>query len=177
MDADAFLPLSGQFYRSVLSTNAHAALAAPGPQSAGRYHRQGQPALYMSPIPEWSIMAVSGYMREDGLARVLIPLCVSGARVIDQRDKAGCLQMGIIPEASNSPWRAALKQGLMPLSWENADKARASGAHGIIDCSRIIPGGWHLCLFRWNTHDAPCVEVCGEPVTITLSSDGPEWGL
>ncbi|MEJ1267354.1 hypothetical protein WDV93_07920 [Pantoea ananatis] len=50
-------------------------------------------------------------MREDGLPRVLIPLRVMGARVVDQRDKARCLQMGIIPELSNRPWRPALQQG------------------------------------------------------------------
>lgn len=105
MNPDAFLPLAGQFYRAVLSENARAVLAAPGPQSAGRYHRQGQPALYMSSRPEWSVIAVSGYMREDGLPRVLIPLRVMGARIVDQRDKARCLQMGIIPELSTKWWQ------------------------------------------------------------------------
>lgn len=177
MNPDAFLPLAGQFYRAVLSENARAVLAAPGLQSAGRYHRQGQSALYVSPRPEWSVIAVSGYMREDGLPRVLIPLRVMGARVVDQRDKARCLQMGIIPELSNRPWRPALQQGQTPDAWENADRARALGADGIIDCSRMIPGGWHLCLFRWNTENAPCVAVCGKPITITLSQNGPKWGL
>lgn len=177
MNHHALLPVEGIFYRAVLSVNAHAVLAPPGPQSAGRYHRQGQPALYMSPFPEWSIIAVSGYMREDGLARVLIPLRLTGAWLVDQRDKAKCDQLGIVPDAANDSWRTALQQGRTPGSWQNADKARATGADGIIDCSRFIPGGWHVCLFGWNAQSTARVAVCGKPTPITLSQDGPTWGL
>ncbi|WP_162286343.1 RES family NAD+ phosphorylase [Pantoea stewartii] len=173
----ALLPVGGLFYRAVLTAKAQAVLAAPGPQSAGRYHRLGQPALYMSPLPEWSIMAVSGYMREDGLSRVLIPLRLSGAWLVDQRDRAKCEQLGILPEAADGSWRTALQQGRIPDSWHNADKARVTGADGIIDRSRLIPGGWHICLFQWNTPSAPRVAVCGKPIPITLSPAGSKWGL
>jgi hypothetical protein len=64
-----------------------------------------------------------------------------------------------------------------PPSWRNADAARAAGADGIIDRSRMIPGGWHLNLFRWNDLGGPSVTVSGEPLEINLSVDGPKWGL
>lgn len=164
-----FLQIQGVFYRSVLATNVGAALDPPGPQSAGRYHRHGQPALYMSPFPEWSISAVSGYMREDGLARVLIPISVTDAWVLDQRNEEISRLLGINPQASNGSWREAIGSGLVPGSWVNADRARASGADGIIDCSRNIPNGWHLCLFRWNEPETPQVKVCGDPIKVSLS--------
>ncbi|WP_375337026.1 RES domain-containing protein [Rhizobium lentis] len=78
---------------------------------------------------------------------------------------------------SNLSWRSALTAGEEPPSWRTADAARAAGAEGIIDRSRLIPGGWHLNLFRWNVLGGPSVEVSGDRVEIRLSEDGPKWGL
>ncbi len=172
-----FRHISGRFFRSVLADRVNDVLAPPLPGSAGRYHRPGQTTLYMSPRLEWAMIAVSGYIREDGRPRVVIPLMVGVAHVLDQHDEAACHAIGIDRERSNAPWRAALEAGDEPPSWRNADAARASGADGIIDRSRMIPGGWHVNLFQWNDLGGPRVEVCGEPVAITLSSDGPKWGL
>ncbi len=169
--------VGGCFFRSVLADRANRVLDPPSPSSAGRYHRLGQPALYMSPTAEWASIAVSGYMREDGLARVVVPLLVSAAFVADQHDPTACRALGIEPDASNESWRPALAAGREPASWRNADAARAAGADGIIDRSRLIPGGWHLALFRWNRLGGPSVTVAGEPVAIKLSQHGPKWGL
>lgn len=169
--------VSGPFFRSVLVDRVKDVLAPPLPRSAGRYHRPGQATLYMSPKLEWAITAVSGYIREDGRPRVVIPLMVGVAHVLDQHDEEACRAIGVERELSNAPWRAALAAGEEPPSWRNADAARASGADGIIDRSRMIPGGWHVNLFRWNELGGPSVCVCGEPVSIQLSSEGPKWGL
>ncbi|KTR04447.1 hypothetical protein NS365_15235 [Aureimonas ureilytica] len=169
--------VSGLFYRSVAAERAGEVLAPPGPSSAGRYHRPGESVLYMSPRLEWAISAVSGYIREDGHARVVIPLQVSGAHVLDQHDEEACRLAGIDREASNLSWRSVLAAGGEPPSWRTADRAREAGADGLIDRSRQIPGGWHLNLFRWNTPDAPTVIVAGEPQPIRLSEGGPVWGL
>lgn len=169
--------VSGSFFRSVLIDRVADVLAPPPPESAGRYHRPGQPTLYMSPELEWAMIAVSGYIREDGRPRVAVPLLVSEAHVLDQHDEEACRILGIDRDLSNAPWRAALEAGHEPLSWKNADAARAAGADGIIDRSRMIPGGWHVNLFRWNEFGGPSISVCGEPIAIQLSSDGPKWGL
>lgn len=169
--------VSGPFFRSVLADRVSEVLAPPHPQSAARYHRPGQATLYMSPILEWAMIAVSGYIREDGRPRVVIPLTVSEVRAFDQHDEEGCRVLGIDRNLSNVPWRPALEAGQEPPSWRNADAARAVGAEGIIDRSRMIPGGWHVNLFRWNDLGGPSVSVCGEPVAIELSGDGPKWGL
>jgi hypothetical protein len=176
-DVTPFREVSGHFYRSVLLERLDHILAPPGPQSAGRYHRPGEATLYMSAAAEWSIAAISGYMREDGKARVVVPLLVTEAVVLDQHDAQACALLGIDRELSNSSWRQALDTGREPPSWRNADTARAAGADGIIDRSRIIVGGWHLNLFRWNELGGPKVEVCGEPMEIRLSPDGQKWGL
>jgi RES domain-containing protein len=172
-----FRLISGRFYRSVLAERVDNVLDPPSPQSAGRYHRYGQPALYMSPEPGWAIRAISGYMREDGKARMLVPLLVTEAMVLDQHDEALCEGLGIDRTQSNVSWRTVLEQGGEPPSWKTSDIARASGADGLIDPSRNISGGWHLDLFRWNDLGGPKVEVAGEPVEIRLSATGGKWDL
>ena len=168
--------VEGAFFRSVLAERVQSVLAPPGPESAGRYHRLGQVTLYMSPTIEWATIAVSGYIREDNRPRVVVPLMVSDAYVLDQHDEDACWRLGIDRALSNVPWRPALALGQEPPSWKNSDAARAAGADGIIDRSRMIPGGWHLNLFRWNNLGGPSITVCGEPIEIKLSVDGPKWG-
>lgn len=173
----ALRTISGTFFRSVLLDRIDEILAPPRPESAGRYHRPGQPALYMSPRREWAAIAISGYMREDGRPRVVVPLLVGEAHVLDQHDDDACRLLGIDRDRSDAPWRSVLGAGQEPSSWQNADAARAAGADGMIDRSRMIPGGWHVSLFRWNALGGPTISVDGEPVPISLSSDGPKWGL
>ena len=168
--------VEGTFFRSVLADKVQSILAPPAPESAGRYHRLGQATLYMSPKIEWARIAVSGYIREDNRPRVVVPLMVSEACVLDQHDEDACRLLGIDRELSNAPWRTALMLGQEPPSWRNSDAVRAAGADGIIDRSRMIPGGWHVNLFRWNDLGGPSITVCGEPIEINLSVDGPKWG-
>lgn len=170
------LTISGRFYRAILASRVEGVLAPPGPASAGRYHRLGQPALYLTRDPEWAYIAVSGYMREDGLPRVIVPLELAPANVFDQRDAAACVALGIDREDSNANWRLLLSAGREPPSWHNADAARAIGADGIIDRSRHIPDGWHVTLFRWNTPGAPSVSVAGDPIPAILSNSDQHWG-
>ncbi len=175
--AELFRRVEGSFFRCVLAERVHDVLAPPAPTSAGRYHRLGQPTLYLSPSIEWATIAVSGYMREDGRDRVVVPVEVGTAFVFDQHDEDACRRLGIDRDVSNVNWRAALASGAEPPSWRNSDAARAAGADGIIDRSRLIPGGWHLNLFRWNKIGGPTVRVIGRPTEVRLSENGPHWGL
>jgi hypothetical protein len=63
----------------------------------------------MSPTVEWATIAVSGYMREDRRPRVVIPLLVGAAFVLDQHDEQACNLLGIDREESNQSWRPALE--------------------------------------------------------------------
>jgi hypothetical protein len=127
---NSFRKLEGPFFRAVLADRVASVLAPPGPESAGRYHRPGQPILYMSPVLEWAMIAVSGYIREDGRPRVVVPLMVGAAYAVDQHDQEMCKRFGIERDLSNIPWRPALAAGQEPPSWRNADAARAAGADG-----------------------------------------------
>jgi len=136
----------------------------PGPGRAGGYHRPGQPALYITPEPDWATIAIGRYLLADGIARIVVPLELDGAELFDQRDPAACAALGIDPAQSQVRWNDELAAGREPPSWRASDAARAAGADGIIDVSRGIEGGWHACLFRWNQLGAPQVRVAGEPV-------------
>lgn len=177
MDKTHFRKISGRFFRTVVVERLDHLLDPPGPTSAGRYHRLGQPALYTSAEPAWAIMATAGYMREDGRSRLVVPLEITDAWVVDQHDESVCEALGIDRDLSNLSWRIALSEGREPPSWRSADLARQAGADGIIDRSRQIAGGWHLNLFRWNALGGPKVEIAGDPMPVELTPDGPKWGL
>ncbi len=165
--------VEGLFFRSVPAARLGTVLDPPDPHSAGRYHRPGERILYTSATFESAVAAISGYMRRDGLPRMMVPLKVSEAFVLDQHDEEACKAFGIERALSNEPWQEALAQNREPASWRNADIARSLGADGIIDRSRKMPGGWHLNLFHWNESGGPTVDICGDPIEIFLSPDGP----
>lgn len=167
--------VEGRFFRSVLATRLGKILDPPDPHSAGRYHRPGERILYTSATFESAVAAISGYMRQDGLPRMMVPLRIGEVFVLDQHDEEICKVFGIERDRSNESWQAAIAEGHEPASWRNADIARAAGAGGIIDRSRKMPGAWHLNLFYWNESGGPSVEICGEPVEILASADGPTW--
>jgi RES domain-containing protein len=170
-----FRQVSGRFYRAVLADRVDSVLAPPGPDSAGRYHRPGQAAIYLTAESDWAVIAMGGYMAEDGLPRVVVPLDLTKAWVFDQQDAAACAALGIDRDLSNSRWRKALLEGDEPPSWRNSDAARREGADGIIDRSRGIVGGWHVALFRWNTLGGPAVNVAGEPVPACYEEARSRW--
>lgn len=156
--------ISGRFWRAIAVERSDQVLDKPGADSAGRYHRPGQSALYITPEADWATIAIGRYLLADGIARVVVPLQLDRAELFDQRDPAACAALGIDPAKSQVRWNDELAAGREPPSWHTSDAARAAGADGIIDVSRGIEGGWHVCLFRWNQPDAPRVRVAGEPL-------------
>lgn len=175
MAASDFLTVSGRFFRTVLADRIDQVLAAPGPDSAGRYHRLGQPAIYITQHADWAVIATGIYAREDGRERVIVPLELDGARVLDQRDAAVRAAHGLSLDDTMARWRPHLAQGRDAPSWRNADAARAVGADGIVDPSRGILGGWHVALFRWNAPGAPQLRVAGDPLPTDYASSRARW--
>ena len=156
--------ISGQFWRAIAAERVGQVLEPPEPDSAGRYHRPGQAALYITLEADWATIAIGRYLLADGIARVVVPLELDCADVFDQRDPAACAALGIDPTQSQVRWTDELAAGREPPSWQASDAARASGSQGIIDVSRGIAGGWHVCLLAWNEPSAPQVRVAGAPV-------------
>ena len=149
-----FVAIDGPCWRAVPAGTDGAVLA--GTIQPGRWNRPGERTLYMSGSPAGVIAAMTRYGEGP---RTIVPLTVSANRLVDLRDPAHLAAMAFAPEMAATDWRAALASGGVPPSWPISDFIRGSGAVGLIDPSRRLPGAWHLVLFRWNVPGAPVVTI------------------
>jgi hypothetical protein len=157
------LTVGGRFWRAVPANRIGQVLDPPAPHSAGRYHRPGEAALYITREADWATIALGRYLLADGVPRFAVPLELDGASLLDQRDVAACTALGFDPALSQERWQDAIERGDQPASWRASDAARASGADGLVDPSRGIADGWHVVLFSWNGPGAPQLKVTGDP--------------
>lgn len=121
------------------------------------------------------MIAIARYIPLDGKQRVVVPLRLTQAMVVDQRDVGACAVLGIDPVRSAARWQKFLAAGEEPPSWANVAAARAAGADGITDPSRGIVDGWHLALFRWNEPGGPQVAIDGEPFVVEYEDARSRW--
>lgn len=171
----ALLSISGKFWRAVPTDRVGQVLDPPGPDNAGRYHRPGEPVLYITGEADWATIALGRYMAADGIPRVAVPLELDAAKLLDQRESEACIALGFDPARSQARWQDALAAGDEPPSWQASDVARACGADGLVDSSRGIVGGWHVVLFRWNAPGAPQLRVCGDAVPCDYAAARARW--
>lgn len=129
----------------------------------GRFHHDGQKALYASPSPETAAIAIAIYLKPDDAPRLMVPLALSNARMVDLRDKRTCDALGIDPAWPSVPWAEERAAGLPATSWQASDAARAAGADGMIYASRRAPERWHVVLFSWNRGEGADLQVAGQP--------------
>lgn len=132
----------------------------------GRFHQDGEPALYASPTPEGAAIAIAVYLKLDDAPRVMIPMALNDARMVDLRDPVTCAALEIDPKWPSVPWADQRAAGQPATSWRASDAARASGADGMIYASRRAPARWHVVLFRWNA---------GEVAQLTLADAPSPW--
>jgi RES domain-containing protein len=156
-------PVSGQFWRSVFETDV-ARLLDGARSPDGRYHHDGQKALYVSPSPEYSRIAINAYLRDDDPPRVIVPLALKEARLADLRDARTQRLLGLKGTEANVLWQPERAAGLPATSWIASDAARTAGADGIIYAARSDPQRWHVVLFRWNVPSGPHIRQSGSPL-------------
>jgi hypothetical protein len=144
-----FTALDGLFYRIVPGDRAAQALA-PAISPEGRFHHEAQPSLYVSPRPDWAEHAIRSYVRDEDPFRVICELELSGAKVLDLRRPDHCAKWKIDPMLAAVPWLPERAQGMPASTWTVSDRARASGADGMIYTARSEPTRWHLVLFQWS---------------------------
>ncbi len=153
-------PVSGRYWRSVFEADADRVLdGARNPE--GRYHHDGQPALYLSPSPEFSRIAIDVYLRPDDAPRVIVPLDVAQARLADLRDPDTQRALDLKGHEASVPWQPERAAGHPATSWIASDAARDAGADGIVYAARSDPDRWHIVLFRWNDTGGATVRRAG----------------
>ncbi len=152
-------PLSGTFYR-LIDTARAGDILAPAQSPEGRFHHDGQKAMYLSETPEGCHVAMAYYARAGDPEKTVFALRLNDAQILDLRDTAQCARLGIDPANANARWHNERAEGLPASTWEISDAARRAGADGLLSPSRSRPEFTHLTLFRWNVRSAPtlCVE-------------------
>ncbi|ULB12358.1 RES family NAD+ phosphorylase (plasmid) [Cereibacter azotoformans] len=139
----------GTFYRIVPMARA-ALVLDPAVSPEGRFHHDNQPALYVSPRPDWAEQAIKRYVRNDDPSRIIVELEISESKVLDLRDREQCASWGADASLAAIPWLPQRAQGLAASTWRIADLARENGADGMIYTARSEPSRWHLVLFNWS---------------------------
>ncbi|MEJ8563036.1 RES family NAD+ phosphorylase [Yoonia sp. GPGPB17] len=157
-----FTTLNTTLYRIVFAEFANTVLeGAIHPE--GRFHHADQPALYASPSPDTAAIAIQIYLKPDDPPRVLVPLSLRNARMVDLRDIDTCKVLGIDPAWSTVPWSDERAAGRPATSWRASDAARAAGADGMLYASRRTPDRWHVVLFSWNIGNGAVLDIDGTP--------------
>lgn len=144
-----FHQLSGLYYRIVPASRAHLALD-PAVSPEGRFHHDGQPALYASSRPDWAEHAIKAYVRSEDPPRLICEIEVRCDRVLDLRDARQCADWGVDPHLAAMPWLPERRGGHFASTWRVSDLARQRGADGMVYTARSAPDRWHLVLFNWT---------------------------
>ncbi len=144
-------PLSGTFYRLIDKARAGEILA-PARSPEGRFHHDGQRALYLSETPEGCRVAMARYRELTTPEQTVVPLTLTNAHVLDLRDPAQCGRFYVDPSSMNLVWQDLPRPSP---TWSISDAARAAGADGLLYPSRSRPELTHLTLFRWNGPQEP----------------------
>lgn len=158
-----FKPVVGRFWRATFQGQ-EARLLSPARAPNGRWHHDGENALYLSATPEGCRVAVKAYQRPDDPPRVIFPLDVSAAHIVDLCAPSVRDALGMSLERIHVFWADLHAQGQFPPTWEISDQLRTAGAEGMLTPSRSRPELTHLTLFRWNENHAPAVRVAQNPI-------------
>jgi len=137
-------------------------ILSPAASPIGRWHHDGQRALYLSGTREGCAVALRAYARPDDPPRSIVPIQVADARIIDLRDPATRNALHTSLSDIHTFWAKLHAAGSAPPTWDLADQVRAAGACGLLTPSRSRPELTHLTLFHWN--------ITGHA---TLTPDGP----
>ncbi len=86
----------------------------------------------MSPSPEAAAVAVNIYLKPDDPPRLVVPLMVSDANILDFRTPETEEMLGLKWRETAVPWAEQRTAGSPATSWRASDAARAAGADGMI---------------------------------------------
>lgn len=137
--------------------NAHLPLA-PARAPEGRFHYDGQAAIYTSLTADGAGTAIQRYLVEDTRPKVIVPLLVDVTDILDMRTTPEDIQL------TTMVWQDIRAKGQRAPTWDVSDMARKAGAQGILYRSRSRPDLSHLVLF-------------GTPSggSLTRKSDAKDW--
>lgn len=138
-------------------------LLAPARAPQGRWHHDGQKALYLSSSASGAGVALRRYVKTGDPSRVLSAVHVTSDRIADTRDPETLMRLGF-GEATRTDcqWHLVHASGQTPVTWSLADRAREAGLNGLHYASRTSPQETHLVLLRWNETGGAQVRLVGD---------------
>jgi RES domain-containing protein len=154
---------AGLFYRIVFSDSL-ADVLNPVRNPEGRFHNDGEPALYTSCTPEGARQALGYYARADDPPRSNVELEVTGAKLFDMRDRTARDALSLKYADASVRWQDERAAGLPATTWRISNAVRESGADGMYYPSSTKPDVFHMVLFRWNSFGGAEVRINGKPV-------------
>jgi len=164
------VPIQGAWSRHVRAGQGGLATGRGG--RGGRFHRSGQPAVYLadSDATAWAEwyrwLAEQAYPPEQGLPRDLHRIAVELDTVVD-------LSSAATRRAAGVPERLRPAQSQWPAFQDQADRWRAEGAHGVLYSSAARTRSLCLCVFDAGL---PGLRIEAEPVRV-LAPPPPPRGL
>ncbi|MGR3463733.1 RES family NAD+ phosphorylase [Limimaricola sp.] len=142
--AELFRPFAGRLWR-ICAAGADPLAIVASPE--GRFHHDGQPALYASLSLEGAGVALVNYVTPDDPPRLAWPLDLAVTALADLRCARVCAGLGIDPDDLVARWAMDRSAGRPARSWRASDRLRDLGAAGAIYPSRKSPEHAHLVLF------------------------------
>lgn len=126
--------------------------AIPAAAPEGRFHYQGQVAIYASLSAEGAAVAIRRYLT-DGMPRVLVPMWLDAGAVMDVRDN----------RSASVIWQDRRDAGAWSPTWDFSDAARRKGAQAMLYASRSRPDRSHVVVFEpaCLRVDGPILEFAG----------------
>ena len=164
------VPVQGGWLRHVRAGEAGLATGRGG--RGGRFHRPGQPAVYLADSDatgwaEWyRWLAEQAYPPEQGLPRDLHRIAVDLDTVIDLSSAAARRAAGV-------PQRMRPTHSQWAVFQDKADEWRANGAQGVLYSSAARTRSLCLCVFEAGL---PGLRIESEPVRV-LTPPPPPRGL
>ena len=157
---DHLTVLDGRFWR-MLAVAWDDDLLGPARAREGRFHRNGQRAIYLSATPAGCATAIRRYLWPGDGDRAIYPLHVRSNRIVDLRDPVATEYFAIDTSDRAAEWQADRAAGRPAPTWAIADRVRALDLDGMLYASRSDPSLTHLTLLRWNAPGRAAVEPDG----------------
>ncbi len=137
----ALTPFRGVVWRILFAGQA-GATTAPAHHPEGRFHHDGQVALYASLSAGGAGVALRRYLRADDPPRIIVPLEVTLIRACDLRGTEDQAAASVVWQDDRA------ETGMPSPTWTCSDRARGAGAQGMLYASRSRPDLSHIVLFE-----------------------------
>lgn len=155
---DAAAKSDYHLWRAFVPRWAHAPLSGDGASRfGGRWNPVGAPTIYAARelSTAWAEYN-QGFVQHPAL---IAQLELKQARLADLTDTVQLVGFDVDENIHRCEWRYIVDRGEVPKTYRLRERLLTKGFDGVIYPSFMSPGGTCVALWRWNTTDAPRLDV------------------